>query len=135
VCGTQYTIDGGGYMDKDNKEDVINNLIQELRRGTIVICVLSQLSKPEYGYNLVTNLTEKGFTIDPGTLYPLLRRLEKQGLLESKWDTAESRPRKYYVISKDGKEIFQRLSEEFTALSANIHHLINEGDDQDETDR
>jgi len=122
-------------MEDNRRDEVLENLIQELRRGTIIISVLSQLMKPEYGYNLVTNLSEKGFAVDPGTLYPLLRRLEKQGLLESSWDTAESRPRKYYVISKYGKEIYRKLTEEWKTLSADIQLFIDEGDEQDDTNR
>jgi DNA-binding PadR family transcriptional regulator len=97
-------------------EETINGLIQELRRGTIVIAVLSKLNEPQYGYSLVSILEEKGIPVDPGTLYPLLRRLEKQGLLESKWDTNEARPRKYYLQSPDGKEAYQRLHQEWQSI-------------------
>jgi PadR family transcriptional regulator PadR len=69
--------------------ETISGLLSELRRGTIVIGVLSQLFEPKYGYSLVPVLEEKGVAVDPGTLYPLLRRLEKQELLENKWDTNE----------------------------------------------
>src|SRR5690606_39374175 len=71
-----------------------SDIMQEIRRGTITIGVLSQLSEPQYGYSRVAKLEEKDFHIEPGTLYPLLRRLEKQGLLESMWDTNETRPRR-----------------------------------------
>jgi DNA-binding PadR family transcriptional regulator len=124
---------GGENMEQDRKDEVLENLILELRRGTVVISVLSQLMKPEYGYNLVTNLSAKGFAVDPGTLYPLLRRLEKQGLLESSWDTAEARPRKYYVVSGYGKEIFIRLSEEWQKLAGEIECFIDRGDGHNET--
>lgn len=124
---------GGDGMGENGKDEVLSNLILELRRGTIVLSVLSQLTKPEYGYNLVTNLAGKGFHVDPGTLYPLLRRLEKQGLLESSWDTAESRPRKYYVISNYGKEVLARLSEEWQTLNRDLSRFIDGGDERDET--
>lgn len=104
----------------DHQDDVLKNLLLELRRGTIVICVLSQLSQPEYGYNLIQSLCDKGFSIDAGTLYPLLRRLETQGLLESSWDTTEKRPRKYYVITDFGKKIYEELLKEWM----NIHKGI-----------
>ncbi|QWU15262.1 DNA-binding transcriptional regulator, PadR family [Paenibacillus sophorae] len=109
-------------------QETINGLIQELRRGTIIISVLSQLSKPQYGYSLVTILQEKGVSIDPGTLYPLLRRLEKQELLESTWDTNETRPRKYYSLSPAGKEVYLQLCKEWKSLSDSLESLIK-GDD------
>ncbi|AKG36036.1 PadR family transcriptional regulator [Paenibacillus durus] len=109
-------------------QETINGLIQELRRGTIIISVLSQLSEPHYGYSLVTILQEKGVNIDPGTLYPLLRRLEKQELLESTWDTNETRPRKYYSLSPTGKEVYLQLCKEWKSLSDGLESLIK-GDD------
>ena len=67
------------------EKDLLSALILELRRGTLTISVLSQMAEPKYGYALVQSLEAKGVAIDPNTLYPLLRRLESQGLLESKW--------------------------------------------------
>ncbi|WP_102027766.1 PadR family transcriptional regulator [Salirhabdus sp. Marseille-P4669] len=108
----------------------LDKLMQELRRGTITIGVLSQLSEPQYGYSLVTLLGEKGIHVEPGTLYPLLRRLEKQGLLDSEWDTNETRPRKYYLLSKTGKEVFDLLVVEWKNIVASLDHVIgNEGDE------
>jgi len=109
--------------------ETINGLIQELRRGTIIIGVLSQLTEPQYGYSLVSVLEQKGIAVDPGTLYPLLRRLEKQGLLESKWDTNESRPRKYYLISEDGAQVYMQLCQEWSAMKASLDSLIKGDDD------
>ena len=85
----------------------------ELRRGIVVLAVLSQLAAAQYGYSLIQRLAERGLDIEEGTLYPLLRRLEKQGLLESEWDTADSRPRKYYRISLQGGEVLAALSAEW----------------------
>jgi DNA-binding PadR family transcriptional regulator len=102
----------------------VDELTQELRRGTLTIAVISQLSEPQYGYSLVSILQEKGINIDPGTLYPLLRKLEKQELLESNWDTNESRPRKYYLLSPTGKETFRRLCTEWKNISAELDGLI-----------
>ncbi|MBT2216984.1 PadR family transcriptional regulator [Virgibacillus dakarensis] len=104
----------------------IDKLMQELRRGTITIGVLSQLSEPQYGYSLVSKLGDKGIDVEPGTLYPLLRRLEKQGLLESKWDTNEARPRKYYLLSATGKEVYDQLCVEWRSIVSSLDHLINE---------
>jgi PadR family transcriptional regulator PadR len=116
-----------------NQDETINGLIQELRRGTIIIGVLSQLSEPQYGYSLVSSLEEKGMGIEPGTLYPLLRRLEKQGLLESKWDTNEARPRKYYLLSAVGQEVYQKLIEEWKQVVASLNGLIG-GEDENRMD-
>ncbi|MBW7454753.1 PadR family transcriptional regulator [Paenibacillus sepulcri] len=110
--------------------ETISGLTQELRRGTIIIGVLSQLSEPQYGYSLVSILEEKGINIDPSTLYPLLRRLEKQQLLESKWDTNETRPRKYYLLSSMGKEVYLQLCLEWRNMNMSLENLIG-GDDGD----
>ena len=72
-------------------QDQIQSILLEMRRGTLIISVLSQLKENEYGYSLVSKLEAKGMSVEPGTLYPLLRRLEKQGLLESSWDITENR--------------------------------------------
>lgn len=97
--------------------DVIQNLILELRRGTLVLTVLSYLGEPQYGYSLQQLLAEQGLDIDQGTLYPLLRRLEKQGLLESEWSLTDSRPRRYYVRSDVGREAWDTLKQEWFALA------------------
>lgn len=117
----------------DSIDELISSLSVELRRGTLVLSVLSQLNKPEYGYSLVQKLEKKNTLIEAGTLYPLLRRLEKQGLLTSEWDTSESRPRKFYVLSNDGKEVYHRLKIEWKYLSAQLEGLLME-DDSNEND-
>ncbi|EGL18670.1 MULTISPECIES: PadR family transcriptional regulator [Paenibacillus] len=106
--------------------ETIMGLLSELRRGTIVIGVLSQLSEPRYGYSLVPLLEEKGIAVDPGTLYPLLRRLEKQELLESRWDTNESRPRKYYLLSPFGKKVYAGLCQEWRKLVASMEGILTD---------
>lgn len=106
--------------------ETVQTLLSELRRGTIIIGVLSQLAEPQYGYSLVTVLEDKGIPVDPGTLYPLLRRLEKQELLESSWDTNEARPRKYYVITPFGREVYDGLCLEWTTLNAAMTRIINQ---------
>lgn len=122
-----YSIVGLGVDDMSDIGATINSLMQELRRGTIIIGVLSQLSEPQYGYSLVTILEEKGVSVDPGTLYPLLRRLEKQELLESKWDTNEARPRKYYLLSEQGKLVYEQLCVEWRTMMVSMDRLIGEG--------
>lgn len=108
-----------------NEQEHIDKLLLELRRGTITIGVLSQLSSPQYGYSLVTRLNDRGIQVEPGTLYPLLRRLEKQGLLASSWDTNEARPRKYYVLSEMGKTVYKQLCTEWESMVESLDSLIH----------
>ncbi|MGI8314755.1 PadR family transcriptional regulator [Halobacillus mangrovi] len=103
---------------------LLNSLITEMRRGALTLAVLSQLDSPQYGYSLVQRLEASGLVIDQSTLYPLLRRLEKQELVTSTWDTTESRPRKYYVLSEYGKEIFVQLKVEWEKTSKELHNLL-----------
>jgi len=110
-------------------KETVEGMTQELRRGTIILAVLSLLSEPQYGYSLVSVLEQKGVEIDPGTLYPLLRRLEKQELLDSKWDTNEARPRKYYVLSTAGKETYRQLCKEWNDIVISLNHLIGGNDE------
>lgn len=95
------------------KEDILKNLHLELRKGTLVLAVLSQLRDKHYGYSLVETLNSKGLQIDQNTLYPLLRRLDKQGLLASTWEVVEPRPRKYYQLSDLGIEVLLELKEQY----------------------
>lgn len=108
------------------EKDLLSNLLLELRRGTLTISVLSQMKEPKYGYALVQSLEEKGVAIDPNTLYPLLRRLENQGLLESKWETGGTKPRKYYQRTEFGNEIYEQLKTYWENLSVGIERLLKE---------
>ncbi|MBT2686740.1 PadR family transcriptional regulator [Bacillus sp. ISL-47] len=110
---------------------LLNSLTTELRRGTLTLAVLSQLRTPQYGYSLVQLLEDSGINIDQSTLYPLLRRLEKQELVTSSWDTSESRPRKYYVLSEFGLETFLQLRKEWMNNSKQLFELLK-GDEEDE---
>lgn len=107
-------------------DELMASLIVELRRGTLVLSVLSQLHQPEYGYSLVQKLEEKNSVVEAGTLYPLLRRLEKQQLLISQWDTTENRPRKFYVLSDEGKQVYQQLKQEWRNLTSQLEKLLEE---------
>jgi PadR family transcriptional regulator, regulatory protein PadR len=109
------------------EHEIISGMVQELRRGVVVLSVLSQLAEAHYGYDLVQKFEEKGLPIDPGTLYPLLRRLEKQGLLDSSWDTSDARPRKYYSRNPLGEKVFRRLTAEWQALNQSMESLLKEG--------
>lgn len=112
--------------DQDTFQKNFANLNLELRRGTLVLSVLSQLRKPQYGYSLVEELGEKGIQAEPGTLYPLLRRLETQQLLESMWETSGSKPRKYYVLTETGRQMLALLSQEWQTITKHMIGLLKE---------
>lgn len=109
-----------------NDDLILTNLIAELRRGTQVLAVLGQLHKDQYGYSLLQDLSVKGIKIEAGTLYPLLRRLESQGLLKSQWDTQETRPRKYYILSPLGIETYISLVKEWQLLIDTMNQILKE---------
>jgi DNA-binding PadR family transcriptional regulator len=102
----------------------LENVILELRRGVIVLAVLSQLGEEQYGYSLLKMLSELGLEVDQGTLYPLLRRLEAQGLLQSVWKIEEARPRRYYVISAEGKKVLPKLKKEWAGIVATMDKML-----------
>lgn len=104
-------------------DDVLAGHLQELRRGTVVMAALATLSRPAYGYALLEQLAAAGFAVDGNTLYPLLRRLEKQGLLSSEWNTEESRPRKFYRSTEEGAALLEVLLGEWTSLHTSIEKL------------
>ncbi|WP_406068222.1 PadR family transcriptional regulator [Micromonospora sp. NBC_01638] len=110
-------------------EDVLRTHLQELRRGTVVVASLVALRRPDYGYALLQRLTDHGFPVDANTLYPLLRRLEDQGLLTSEWNTEESRPRKFYRTSDEGESMLSRLLDDLAAVQTSITGLI-QGEDR-----
>lgn len=107
-----------------NHDEIVSGLVQELRRGTLILLVLSQMKTPKYGYNLVKDLQECGIPIEANTLYPLMRRLESQRLLASEWETSESKPRKYYKITPDGEIVLRKATEQWKTFSANVNKLI-----------
>jgi PadR family transcriptional regulator, regulatory protein PadR len=105
----------------------LSKLRLELRRGIVVLAVLSQMDTARYGYSLIQQLAEQGLDIEEGTLYPLLRRLEQQGLLESEWEVSETRPRKYYRISPLGREVLTALSAEWFETVEVMRAILNGG--------
>jgi len=105
--------------------EMYDNTLNELRRGVIVLAVLSRLGEEQYGYSLLKLLSEQGLELDQGTLYPLLRRLESQGLLSSDWKIEGSRPRRYYVISPEGQELLPRLKEEWNRIVSMMEKMLN----------
>jgi DNA-binding PadR family transcriptional regulator len=98
-------------VKKDANRDAKETVLVELRRGVLVLAVLSQLRTRQYGYSLRQALADGGMPIEEGTLYPLLRRLEAQGLLLSEWDTASAPPRRYYRLSPAGEGLFAELTQ------------------------
>ena len=108
------------------ESEQFDTLKLELRRGAIVLAVLAQLQSEHYGYLLRKALVEKGLEIDEGTLYPLLRRLEKQGLLVSEWREEAKRRKRFYTISQDGRGVLRRLLEEWRHLNSSIDSMLVE---------
>ncbi|KKL00354.1 PadR family transcriptional regulator [Rheinheimera mesophila] len=98
----------------------------ELRRGVLVLAVLASLKQPHYGYSLRKQLQDRGIDIDEGTLYPLVRRLAEQGLLDSEWQQAEGRERRYYLLSEQGKELLLQLTDEWLQLNSALAPLLTE---------
>lgn len=98
------------------QNQAFENITLELRRGVLVLAVMTRLETEQYGYSLIKSLGDHGLEIDQGTLYPLLRRLESQGLLESTWRIDEPRPRRYYVLSPAGRRSLPELKGEWRKL-------------------
>ncbi|WP_114424109.1 PadR family transcriptional regulator [Nocardioides houyundeii] len=108
---------------KPDPDDVLRTHVQELRRGTVVVASLMALRTPGYGYGLLESLATHGLHVDANTLYPLLRRLEDQGLLTSEWNTEDARPRKVYRTSAEGERILALLLAELDAVQTSITSL------------
>ena len=103
--------------------ETLDTHLQELRRGTVVLACLQLLRTPGYGYGLLEELERRGFATDANTLYPLLRRLEKQEYLTSEWNTDEARPRKFYRTSAAGRRLAIALTDDFRAIATAIDAL------------
>ena len=125
MCDTQYN---ASEVIRMPEFEPMQNLLTELRRGSLTLAVLGSLREPRYGYALLQTLTEKGIEIEANTLYPLLRRLESQELLTSDWDTSESRPRKYYTVSLRGKEVLNQLMKEWGNMQRSIEAICGKGE-------
>ena len=102
-----------------------DKLMLELRRGILVLATLSQLDEAKYGYSLIQELGAQGLDIEQGTLYPLLRRLEEQGLLLSEWNVEGSRPRRYYRLSTAGADVLRSLAIEWYELVGIMNELLH----------
>ncbi|HLZ11083.1 MAG TPA: helix-turn-helix transcriptional regulator [Candidatus Acidoferrum sp.] len=104
--------------------DLFQNLCLELRRGSLILAVLACLRSEQYGYTLRKALADRGLDIEEGTLYPLLRRLETQGLLLSEWREAEKRNKRFYRLSPLGQEMLEKLLAEWKAIDASLAEIV-----------
>ncbi len=111
-------------VDTTINPEVLENLRLELRRGSLIVAVLAELRAEQYGYSLRKSLEENGLLIDEGTLYPLLRRLETQGLLASQWREHEKRNKRFYRLSPQGELILQHLLLDWENLSASLQSIL-----------
>jgi PadR family transcriptional regulator len=104
--------------------NLFENVRMELRRGSLVLAVLAQLRAEQYGYTLRKALAEHGMEIDEGTLYPLLRRLESQGLLVSEWREEDKRNKRFYVLSANGKQLLKQLLAEWKNIDESLNGIV-----------
>ena len=104
--------------------DLFENLRLELRRGCLVLAVLAALRTEQYGYTLRKALADQGMAIDEGTLYPLLRRLESQGLLTSEWREHEKRNKRFYRLSAEGRQMLKQLLAEWQAINKSLNEIL-----------
>ena len=111
------SIENGGLLE---------NLRLELRRGCLVLAVLAELRAEQYGYTLRKGLADRGLAVDEGTLYPLLRRLEAQGLLASEWREEDKRNKRFYKISREGKAILKQLLAEWQGIGNSLEQIFQE---------
>jgi len=111
--------------------DLFENLRLELRRGSLVLAVLAALRTEQYGYTLRKALSDRGLEVDENTLYPLLRRLESQGLLASEWREENKRNKRFYLLSADGRQMLAQLHAEWQAIHNALNEILNEMEQND----
>jgi PadR family transcriptional regulator, regulatory protein PadR len=124
LCHTYYMEHTEAMLSAESER--FEGLRQELRRGCLALAVLAQLRREHYGYTLRKALDDLGLEIDEGTLYPLLRRLEAQGLLQSEWREADKRRKRFYRLSPGGERVLAMLDDEFTRLNAALARIMKE---------
>jgi DNA-binding PadR family transcriptional regulator len=115
-------------------QSLVHAQFQEIRRGSVVIAALSLLRQPQYGYALLEQLNAAGIEVEANTLYPLLRRLEQQGLLAASWTTDEARPRKYYRATDAGTKAVAQLVAEWRRLTGHLLTLATTEPDDEHPD-
>ncbi len=106
-----------------DESEIGEKLRSEIRRGALVLAVLAQLREEHYGYSLRKNLAAKGLQVEEGTLYPLIRRLERQGLLVSEWREEDKRRKRFYSLSELGQQIYKGLYADWRELDQSIQEL------------
>jgi PadR family transcriptional regulator PadR len=121
VCVTYYMPNGN-----QNMSELFENLRLELRRGCLTLAVLTQLRTERYGYTLRKALADDGLEIDEGTLYPLLRRLESQGLLVSEWREEDKRNKRFYRLSPLGEQVLNQLLTEWQRINTSLNKILQE---------
>jgi PadR family transcriptional regulator, regulatory protein PadR len=127
VYTVQHTVFVVHYMSHSSgNSEVFENLRLELRRGCLTLAVLTQLRTERYGYTLRKALADNGLEIDEGTLYPLLRRLESQGLLVSQWREEDKRNKRFYKLSTTGEEILDQLLGEWQRINSSLNKILQE---------
>jgi len=125
LCVTHYTTSWIGRAGLSQDEELLfESLRLELRRGSLILAVLASLRREQYGYSLRVALGEAGVEMEESTLYPLLRRLESQGLLDSEWREEERRKKRFYRLSSRGEAMLQRLAVEWRGLSASLEKML-----------
>lgn len=124
----RYTVYVTYYMSNGSQaiSELFENLKLELRRGCLTLAVLTQLRTERYGYTLRKALTDDGLEIDEGTLYPLLRRLESQGLLVSQWREEDKRNKRFYRLSPVGEQILEQLLKEWLSINTSLNRIMQE---------
>lgn len=123
VC---HTLCNEHYVTHMGAEDHFESLRLELRRGSLILAVLAALRDERYGYTLRKALADEGLEIDEGALYPMLRRLETQGLLSSQWREEDKRKKRFYRLSPDGEAVLGRLLAEWRALNQSVTDILGE---------
>lgn len=124
LCVTHYVTHGGWTLSQNEEALLFESLRLELRRGSLILAVLASLRREQYGYSLRVALGEVGVEMEESTLYPLLRRLESQGLLDSEWREEERRKKRFYRLSTRGETMLKRLATEWRGLSASLEAML-----------
>jgi PadR family transcriptional regulator PadR len=114
-------------MSANSETGMFESLRLELRRGCLIVAVLAQLRDEHYGYTLRKALADEGLAIEESTLYPLLRRLETQGLLQSEWREEDKRNKRFYRLSGEGEAILAQLLVEWNGINESLHKILKDG--------
>ena len=118
------TIHSCSIQPTEVNSEIFDSLRLELRRGCLVLAVLAQLRQEHYGYTLRKSLVEAGLEIEESTLYPLLRRLESQGLLKSEWREEDKRNKRFYRLSEQGEVILEALLAEWMGINESLGRIL-----------